>query len=360
MSISNSSSLFSSFRLRELEFKNRIFVSPMCQYSSIDGMPTDWHLVHLGSRAVGGAALVCVEATAVSPMGRISPGDSGIWGDQHVEGFARITKFILENGSVPAVQLAHAGRKASTDLPWNGGKPLDEGRGGWRIMGPSSIAFGAGYQVPREMTGEDIDAVVSQFSAAARRALSAGFQVVELHMAHGYLMNEFLSPLSNHRKDEYGGSLANRMRLPLRVAGAVREIWPGKWPVFVRISATDWKEGGWDLGQSIELSKALLGIGIDLIDCSSSGNAADAKIAVGPGYQVPFAEAIRKEVGIATGAVGMITEARQAEEIVSLGKGDVVLLARGMLRDPYWALHAARELGVEVEWAKQYLRGKLK
>ncbi len=352
------SKLFSPLRLRELTFKNRIFVSPMCQYSSDDGMATDWHLMHLGSRAVGGAAMVCVEATAVSPEGRISPGDSGIWSEEHAEAFGPIAVFIRDQGSTPAIQLAHAGRKASTDRPWNGGKPVDPSRGGWQPIAPSPIPFAPGYPTPRQMTAADIEAVAGQFSAAARRALIAGFQVVELHMAHGYLMHEFLSPLSNHRHDEYGGSLANRMRLPLRVAGAVREIWPARWPVFVRISASDWKEGGWDLSQSIALSKEMAAIGIDLIDCSSGGTAHDAKVPSEPGYQVPFAEAIRREAKIATGAVGLITGAAQAEEIIAGGKADAVLLARQMLRDPYWPLHAAKELGVDVPWPKQYARAK--
>jgi 2,4-dienoyl-CoA reductase-like NADH-dependent reductase (Old Yellow Enzyme family) len=354
------SKLFSPLQLRELTFKNRIFVSPMCQYSSDDGLPTDWHLVHLGSRAVGGAAMVCVEATAVSPEGRISPGDSGIWSDRHADAFRRITAFILEQGSIPAIQLAHAGRKASTDLPWLTGKPVDPSRGGRQPIAPSPIPFAPGYPTPRQMTIDDIEMVAAQFSAAARRALASGFQVIELHMAHGYLLHEFLSPLSNHREDEYGGSLSNRMRLPLRIAAAVREIWPSPWPVFVRISATDWKQGGWDLTQSIELSKSLAAIGIDLIDCSSGGMAYDAKIPTDPGYQVPFAESIRREAKIATGAVGLITEAAHAEEIIAGGKADVVLLARQMLRDPYWPLHAAKELGVDVAWPKQYERAKVK
>jgi len=352
------SKLFSPLQLRELTFKNRIFVSPMCQYSSDDGLPTDWHFVHLGSRAAGGAAMVCVEATAVSPEGRISPGDSGIWSDKHSAAFRPITTFIREHGSVAAIQLAHAGRKASTDLPWTGGKPLDASRGGWQTIGPSAIPFAPGYSTPREMTAADMDAVVSQFAAAAGRALDAGFAVVEVHMAHGYLMHEFLSPLSNHRRDQYGGSLENRMRLPLRVAGAVREIWPAGRPVFVRISATDWKPGGWDIIQSVELARALGAIGIDLIDCSSGGTAYDAKVPSEAGYQVPFAEQIRREAKIATGAVGLITDARQAEEIIATGKADVVLLARQMLRDPYWPLHAAKELGADVPWPNQYVRAK--
>jgi 2,4-dienoyl-CoA reductase-like NADH-dependent reductase (Old Yellow Enzyme family) len=350
--------LFSPLKLRDLTFKNRIFVSPMCQYSCEEGMPTDWHLVHLGSRAVGGAAMVCVEATAVSRQGRISPADSGIWSDAHVDAFARIARFIHEQGSIPAIQLAHSGRKASTDIPWLGGGPLEESRGGWQTIAPSPIPFAPGYSTPREMTTHDISEVVAQFTAAARRALAAGFKVVEIHMAHGYLLHEFLSPLSNHRRDEYGGSLANRMRLPIRVAGAVREIWPAHLPLFVRISATDWKEAGWDLPQSIELAKSLAAVGVDLIDCSSGGLAHDAKVPAQPGYQVPFAEAIRREAKIPTGAVGLITDPHQAEEIVTTGKADAVLLARQLLRDPYWPLRAAKELGVEIDWPNQYVRAK--
>lgn len=352
------SKLFTPLQLRELSFRNRIFVSPMCQYSSDDGLPTDWHMVHLGSRAVGGAGLVMVEATSVSAVGRISPWDSGMWSADHSRAFSRITRFIREHGAAPAVQLAHAGRKASTDRPWTGGKPLDLSHGGWQPLAPSAIPFDVGHPMPREMTLADIRAVVEQFSASAKWSLDAGFEVVELHAAHGYLLHEFLSPLSNRRTDIYGGSLSNRMRLPLEVAGRVREIWPAKWPVFVRISATDWAEGGWDLPQSIEFSRELKKLGIDLIDCSSGALVPYAKIPAGPGFQVPFAESIRREVGIATGAVGLITEARQAEEIIASGKADVVLLARQMLRDPYWPLHAADELGVEVAWPVQYGRGR--
>jgi 2,4-dienoyl-CoA reductase-like NADH-dependent reductase (Old Yellow Enzyme family) len=354
------SKLFSPLRLRDLTFKNRIFVSPMCQYSSNDGLPTDWHLVHLGSRAVGGAAMVCIEATAVSPEGRISPADSGIWSDQHADGFRRITAFIRDQDCVPAIQLAHAGRKASTDRPWSGGKPLDPSRGGWQTIAPSAVPFASDYPTPREMSADDISSVIARFSVAAKRALSAGFQVVELHMAHGYLLHEFLSPFGNQRHDDFGGSLANRMRLPLRIAAVVREVWPAHWPVFVRISATDWKDGGWDLPQSIEFSKALSAIGIDLIDCSSGGAVPNAKIPSNPGYQVPFAEAIRRDAKIPTGAVGLITTAAQAEQIIAEEKADAVLLARQMLRDPYWPLHAARELGVDLPWPKQYERAKQK
>ena len=351
------STLFSAFTLREVEFRNRVFVSPMCQYSSRDGMPNDWHMVHLGSRAVGGAALVMVEATAVSPEGRISPGDTGIWSDAHTQAFKPIAAFIKSQGAVPAIQLAHAGRKASTDVPWRGGKPLAESEGAWQTLAPSAVAFGR-YPVPREMTAEDIEIAARDFTEAARRSLEAGFQVAEIHMAHGYLLHEFLSPLSNCREDEYGGSLEARMRFPLRVAEAVRRVWPEQLPLFVRISATDWAEGGWDLQQSVEFSRRLKELGVDLIDCSSGGLVPGVQIPVEPGYQVPFAARVRKEAGLPTGAVGMITEANQAERIVSSGEADVVFLARAMLRDPYWALHAAKQLGADIHWPVQYERAK--
>jgi 2,4-dienoyl-CoA reductase-like NADH-dependent reductase (Old Yellow Enzyme family) len=352
------SKLFSPLTLRKITFRNRAWVSPMCQYSSDDGMPTDWHLVHLGSRAVGGAGMVMVEATAVSPEGRISPKDSGIWSDAHAEAFKRIARFIREQGASPAIQLAHAGRKASTQVSWEGHSAVPPEEGGWEPIAPTSERFATDYPQPREMTVADIARVVEEFIAATRRSLVAGFEVVEIHSAHGYLLHEFLSPLSNHRTDEYGGALENRMRLPLRVAAAVREAFPPSLPVFMRISATDWVEGGWDLSQSIELCGRLKEIGIDLIDCSSGGNVPKAKIPVQPGYQVPFAQEIRKQVGIATGAVGLITDPLQAEEIVSTGMADAVLLARQMLRDPYWPLHAARKLGVDLPWPKQYERAK--
>lgn len=350
--------LFSPLTLRELRFRNRIFVSPMCQYSSIDGVATDWHLVHLGSRAVGGAALVMAEATAVSPEGRISPSDAGIWNDAQAAALRRITGFIAQNGAVPGIQLAHAGRKASTLEPWNGIGPLAANDRGWTTLAPSPIPFAPEYPVPKEMTRVDVEMVVAQFSAAAKRSLDAGFQVAELHMAHGYLLHQFLSPLSNSRTDDLGGSLENRVRLPLKVAEEVRKVWPAKWPVFVRISFTDWAEGGWDGGQSVFLAKALKKVGIDLIDCSSAGLVHGAKVSAGPGFQVPFAETVRKEAQIATGAVGFITEPLQAEEIISSGKADAVFLARQMLRDPYWPLHAAKALGVDVPWPKQYERAK--
>ena len=352
------SRLFSLLQLRTVTFRNRIFVSPMCQYSSRDGYPSDWHLVHLGSRAVGGAGLVMVEATAVSPEGRISPDDSGIWSDAHAEAFAPIARFIREQGAVSGIQLAHAGRKASTDRPWQGGGPLGPDQRGWQPIAPSPLPFAHGYPVPREATATDLEAVRSQFEAAARRARAAGFQVIEVHLAHGYLLHEFLSPLSNLRKDEYGGGLENRMRFPLSITRSVRDIWPQDLPVFVRISATDWAEGGWDLEQSVELCRRLKEQGIDLIDCSSGGLVPDAVIPAGPGFQTPFAASIRKEAGIATGTVGFITDPAQAEQIVATGLADVVFLARAMLRNPYWPLDAAKALKVDIPWPVQYLRAK--
>jgi 2,4-dienoyl-CoA reductase-like NADH-dependent reductase (Old Yellow Enzyme family) len=350
------SQLFAPFKLRGLEFRNRVFVSPMCQYSSPGGIPTDWHFVHLGSRAVGGAGLVMTEASAISPEGRISPDDAGIWSDAHTAAWRRIALFISEQGARPAMQLAHAGRKASTHAPWAGSGPVPATAGGWQPMGPSPVPFDAKSVSPREMTLGEIDLVVAQFAQAARRAIEAGFEVVEIHAAHGYLLHEFLSPISNRRADEYGGPLENRIRFALRVAGAIRGVIPKDTPLFVRLSVTDWVEGGWDLPQSIELSRRLREAGADLIDCSSGANVADAKIPVGPGYQVPFAEAIRRDAAIATGAVGMITRPEQAEEIIASGKADVVLLAREMLRDPYWPLHAAKALGDTVAPPKQYGR----
>ncbi len=351
--------LFSSLQLRNLALRNRIMVAPMCQYSSQEGMPTDWHLVHLGSRAVGGAGLVMTEATAVTPEGRISPADAGIWSDEQARAYRPITDFIRAQGAVPAIQLAHAGRKAATDLPWRGGRPLGPGDGGWKPVAPSPLAFVAGFPTPRQLTQGQLDELEEQFAAAARRSVQAGFQVVELHMAHGYLLHSFLSPLSNHRDDDYGGPLENRVRFPLRVAQAVREAWPAEWPVFVRISATDWVEGGWDLDQSVQLAQWLKALGIDLVDCSSGGVIADAKIPASPGFQTPFAQVIRQRAGVATAAVGLITAPAQAEHILATGQADLVALARELLRDPYWPLHAARALGVDVEWPVQYQRAKL-
>jgi 2,4-dienoyl-CoA reductase-like NADH-dependent reductase (Old Yellow Enzyme family) len=353
------SRLFSPLTLREVTFKNRIFVSPMCQYSSNDGLPTNWHLVHLGSRAVGGAGLVMVEATAVSPEGRISPEDSGIWSDAHAEAFAPITSFIRQQGAAAGIQIAHAGRKGSTDVPWRDGGVLRPEAGGWQTLAPSPIPFSPGDPAPHGMSIAEMDQTVDLFAEAARRAHAAGFQVLEIHMAHGYLLHEFLSPLANRRNDQYGGSLENRVRLPLRVARAVRDAWPQELPLFVRISATDWVEGGWDLSQSVELAHQLKTTGIDLVDCSAGFVTPDAAIPFGPGYQVPFATAIRHHACIATGAVGFITAPAQAEQIIATGQADAVLLARQFLRDPYWPLHAARTLGVDLDWPVQYQRAKL-
>ena len=352
--------LFTPLALRSLTLRNRILVSPMCQYSSEDGFATDWHLVHLGSRAVGGAAAVIAEATAVSPEGRISPHDLGVWKDEHIEQLSRITRFIEEQGSVPGIQLAHAGRKASVDVPWRGGRALDESEGGWRpIYAPSAEAFSLKTPVPAATTKADIDRIIGDFARAATRALHAGFKLIELHGAHGYLLHEFLSPLSNKRNDQYGGSFENRIRFTLETVDAVRRVWPDELPLLVRLSSTDWTEGGWDLGQSTALARIFGERGVDLIDASSGGNVVGAKIPVGPGYQVEFSDAIRRDVGIRTGAVGLITDPHQADDIIRSGKADVVIIARELLRDPYWPLRAARELGVKVDWPAQYLRAEL-
>lgn len=350
--------LFTPLSLRDLTLPNRIAVSPMCQYAAEDGLPNDWHLVHLGSRAVGRAGLILAEATAVTPEGRISPGDTGLWSDAQVSAWQRITRFIADQGSIPGIQLAHAGRKASTDAPWRGGKPLSPEEGGWIPVAPSPIPFDATSPTPVALDAVGLDRVVDAFASAARRALEAGFQVVELHLAHGYLLHEFLSPISNQRTDAYGGSLENRARLPLRVVKAVREAWPAELPLFARISATDWVEGGWDLAQSLQFARWLKQEGVDLIDCSSGGTVPNARIPVEPGYQVPFAREIRREVGIATGAVGLITAPHHADRLLVEGDADLVLLGREMLRDPYWPLHAAHALGVEVAWPVHYERAK--
>lgn len=351
------SALFAPLTLRGVTLPNRVAVSPMCQYSSEDGFATDWHLVHLGSRAVGGAGLVMTEATAVLVEGRISPEDLGIYHDAHIEMLSRITAFITSQGSVPGIQLAHAGRKASTWRPWataHGEVPQDQG--GWPVVGPSAIPFASNYPPVQALDVAGIERVIRGFQTAAQRAITAGFRVLEVHAAHGYLLHEFLSPLSNQRTDDYGGSLENRMRLTLEVVAAVRAVMPESTPLLVRISATDWADGGWDLLQSVELSRRLREAGVDLIDVSTGGNVADVKIPVGPGYQVPFARDIRRDAGIATGAVGMITDAAQAEAIIVAGEADLVLLARADLRDPYWPLHAAAELGDAIAWPAQYLR----
>ena len=331
----------------------------MCQYSCKDGFATDWHLVHLGSRAVGGAALVFTEATAVTPVGRISARDLGIWKDEQVPPLERVARFVASQGAVPGMQIAHAGRKASVATPWEGGAPVAEASGGWKPVGPSPLPFAQDHAVPEELSRQGISQVVEAFAAAARRALAAGFQVLEIHSAHGYLLHEFLSPLSNRRTDEYGGSLENRTRLAREVAAAVRKEWPERLPLFVRVSATDWIEGGWDIEQSIELAREIKEEGVDLIDCSSGGNVAKADIPFGPGYQTGFAERIRREAGISTGAVGMITSAQQADHVLRTGQSDLVIMARQLLRDPYWPLRAAFELKAVVPWPDQYIRARI-
>ena len=351
------SKLFSPLRIKGITLKNRIVTSPMCQYSATDGYANDWHMVHLGARATGGVGLVIAEATAVVPEGRITPGDLGLWSDEHIDGLRRIVNFIHSQGAVAAIQIAHAGRKASCAVPRKGGRQLGDQDGGWQTVAPGNIPFNDGERVPEPLSQDGIQRVISGFASAARRALAAGFRVIEIHGAHGYLLHEFLSPLSNNRTDEYGGSFGNRIRLFTQVTEAVRKVWPDGNPLFVRISATDWTEGGWSLEESIKLAGILKDMGVDLIDCSSGGNIHNAKIPVAPGYQVPFSEAIRK-TGILTGAVGFITTAAQSESILQEDKADLVLLAKELLRNPYFALNAARELGEDVEWPVQYLRAK--
>jgi 2,4-dienoyl-CoA reductase-like NADH-dependent reductase (Old Yellow Enzyme family) len=349
--------LFDPLTIRELTFANRVFVSPMCQYSSHDGYANDWHFVNLGSRAVGGAGLVLTEATAVLPEARISPQDLGIWSDGHIEMLGRIVSFIHEQGSIAGMQLAHAGRKASTRRPWEGQGAIPESEGGWKkVVAPSALAFTDTYPMPQALKTEGIKEVVSAFATAARRACQAGFRVIEIHAAHGYLIHEFLSPLSNERSDDYGGSFENRTRLCREIVAAVRSAWPKELPLFVRISATDWIDGGWNIDESVKLAAQLKPMGVDLIDCSSGGNVPHAKIPVGPGYQVAFAERIRREADIMTGAVGMITNPVQAEHIIQTQQADAVIMAREFLRDPYWPLRAARELQQPVAWPVQYLR----
>ncbi|MXS86270.1 NADH:flavin oxidoreductase/NADH oxidase [Nitrosomonas sp. HPC101] len=347
--------LLSPLTLRGITLRNRIVMSPMCQYVAEEGVANDWHLVHLGSRAVGGVALVVVEATAVSRDGRIAPGDLGIWGEQHVEPLARITRFIRSQGAIAGIQLAHAGRKASCESPWIGGASLKTPeKGGWPVIGPSPIPFNEGDPVPIALDEAGINEIVSNFEAAARRALAAGFQMIEIHAAHGYLLHEFLSPLSNHRTDRYGGSLENRMRLLLRVARCLRQLLPQDLPLFVRISATDWADGGWDIEQSVVLCQHLKDIGVDLIDVSSGALVPKARVPVSKGYQVPFARRIRDDADIMTGAVGLITEPRHADEIITGGDADLVFIGRELLREPYWALKAEHELGTEPSWPTPY------
>ncbi|HEY0791220.1 MAG TPA: NADH:flavin oxidoreductase/NADH oxidase [Chthoniobacterales bacterium] len=347
--------LLSPLQLRGATFRNRIAMAPMCQYCAKDGFADDWHLVHLGSRAMGGVSLVIVEATAVTAQGRITPGDVGLWKDEHIEPLARITRFVRSQGAVPGIQLAHAGRKGSSDVPWKGGASLKTPQeGGWNVVAPSAVPFNPGDPVPTSLDRSGIDDVVTAFEAAARRALKAGFDLVEIHAAHGYLLHEFLSPLSNHREDEYGGSLENRMRLVLRVTERLRGVLPEGMPLLVRISATDWAEGGWDIDQSVELAQRLKALGVDLIDVSSGGLVPDARIPVAKGYQVPFARRIREEAGIRTGAVGLITDPQHADEIITGGDANLVFLARELLREPYWALKAQHALGEEPAWPIQY------
>jgi 2,4-dienoyl-CoA reductase-like NADH-dependent reductase (Old Yellow Enzyme family) len=353
------SHLFEPLPIRGLTLPNRIVMSPMCQYSSTDGFANEWHLIHLGSRAVGRAGLLITEAAAVTPDGRISPEDLGIWKDEHVGSLERITRFVHEQGAPIGIQLAHAGRKASTAAAWKGGKPIDSDQGGWSpIYGPSPIPFDTGYQIPHELTVQEIRSLVDAFRSAAGRSLAAGFEVVEVHAAHGYLLHEFLSSLSNYRRDEYGGSFENRIRFLCEVVSALREVWPERLPVFVRISATDWVPEGWDLDQSVELAKKLKGIGVDLIDCSSGGLVPHVRISSGPGYQTYFAEQIRGSAGILSAAVGMITSPHQADHIIRSGQADAVMLAREFLRQPYWPLRAAKILGQKINWPVQYERAR--
>ncbi|MEO6893470.1 MAG: NADH:flavin oxidoreductase/NADH oxidase [Ginsengibacter sp.] len=351
--------LFEPITIRDITLKNRIIVSPMCQYSSVDGFANEWHLVHLGSRAVGGAGLVFTEATAVNANGRISPDDLGIWKNEHIVFLIKITDFIKENGSIAGIQLAHAGRKASNLSPWKGRKPLTKEQGGWQTIAPSNIPFKENYPVPKEMSIDEIKSLIKDFSNATQRSIQAGFQVFEIHAAHGYLINEFLSPVSNKRNDEYGGSFENRVRLLLEIVKEMRTIIGQGTPLFVRISSTDWVEGGWDENESVELAKILKEHEVDVIDCSSGGNSSEQKIPVGPLYQVPFSEKIKKESGILTAAVGMITTAQECEDILKEQKADLIIMARQLLRDPYFPLYAAKELEVDFEWPLQYDRAKL-
>jgi 2,4-dienoyl-CoA reductase-like NADH-dependent reductase (Old Yellow Enzyme family) len=354
------SQLFSTFPLRGLTSRNRIMVSPMCQYSSEDGFSNDWHLVHLGTRAVGGAGIVMSEAAAVSPEGRISYADLGIWKDEHIPNLKRITQFVEKHGAIPGIQLAHAGRKAGKNRPWEGNRTLSAEEGGWEVVAPSPVSFGEGYSVPKTLSNHDIEKVKEDFQSAAKRALQAGFKIAEIHAAHGYLLHEFCSPLSNKRTDEYGGSFENRIRLLLEVTEIIRDTWPVEYPLFVRISGSDWvdDEPSWRIDDSVKLARELKQRGVDLIDVSSAGNSPKQKIKAGAGYQVPFAEQVKKEAQIATGAVGFITSAHQAETILRTGQADLIVMARELLRNPYFPLHAAKELHDDIEWPNQYKRAK--
>lgn len=354
------SQLFTPLQIRTVTLRNRLVVSPMCQYSAIDGFAGDWHFAHLASFAAGGAGAVIAEATAVNPEGRISPGDLGLWSDEHIEPLRRITSFISAHGAVPGIQLAHAGRKASTSAPWLGDRPLQKEEGGWQPVAPSAIPFKEGNLVPAALTTGQIADLVADFRAAAQRALAAGFHIIEIHGAHGYLINEFLSPFSNQRTDAYGGSFENRIRFLLEIIDAIRQVWPAELPLFLRISATEWKDGGWTQDDSVALARIVGPRGVDLIDCSSGGNVSGVKIPIVPMYQAPLAEYVRKGSGIMTGAVGLITTSAEAERIIADGRADLVFMAREMLRDPHFPLRAAHELGAEAEWPKQYERAKWK
>ncbi|MEO6820567.1 MAG: NADH:flavin oxidoreductase/NADH oxidase [Ginsengibacter sp.] len=351
--------LFDPLKIRGVELKNRIVVSPMCQYSSVDGFANDWHLVHLGSYALGGSSLVFTEAAAISPEGRITPDDLGIWKDEHIEFLQRITIFIKSQNSIPGIQLAHAGRKASHSSPWKGHKYLGKEESGWQTVAPSAIPYRDDEPLPHEMTKEEIHQFVEDFKLATIRSIKAGFEVIEIHAAHGYLLNEFMSPISNQRNDEYGGSFENRIRILVEVVDELRIVMPESMPLFVRISVTDWVPGGWDENDSARLSSILKDKGVDLMDCSSGGNSPFQQIPVGPLYQVPFAKRIKEETGIMTGAVGLITKAEQANKIIESGEAVIVLLARQLLREPFFPLHAAKDLGVDVDWPNQYVRAKL-
>lgn len=353
-----SSTLFTTLQIKDIKFKNRIAIAPMCQYSAVDGFANDWHLVHLGSRAIGGVGLIIQEATAVSPEGRISPEDLGLWKDEQIEKLQQINQFISSQNAVPGIQLAHAGRKASVSAPWNGNKKLDVTQGGWQTVAPSAIGYHDNEASPVAMDDQAIQKVITDFKTATKRAVQAGYKVMEIHAAHGYLLHQFLSPLSNVRTDVYGGSFENRIRLTLEVVEAVQQEWPSNLPLFVRISATDWADGGWNAEESVQLSKILKEKGVDLMDVSSGALVSHQKIPVGPNYQVPFADQIKSQAGIMTGAVGLITEAKQAEEIVASGKADMVLFARESLRDPNLALTFAHDLEAEINWPKQYERAK--
>lgn len=353
--------LFKPLKIKSIELKNRIVISPMCEYSSEDGFANDWHFVHLGSRAVGGAGLIITEATAISPEGRITPDDLGLWKDEHIAELKKIVGFIHENGSIAGVQLAHAGRKASHQSPWKGGERIASNEPqGWQTVAPSAIAYKEGTEAPIVLDEAGLTKVLQDFKEATKRSIEVGFKVIELHAAHGYLLHQFLSPLTNKRTDQYGGSFKNRIRFLLEITAAVQEIWPADLPLFVRISVTDWAEDGWTAVESVKLSAILKDKGVDLIDCSTAGLVSWQKIPAGPGFQVPFAEQIKKETGILTGAVGLLTEAAQMEEIVAGGKADLVLIARESLRDPYFPLHAAQQLGVDLPWPNQYDRAKHK